>query len=100
MTSRDFCFWLQGHFEISNNKELNAHQTDMIRRHLSLVFLHEIDPSMPDTDGKLQAVHDGKLDPSAVLSALQEITHSNGVVHGGFSPFNQGGNPGEPVMRC
>ena len=59
MTSRDFCYWLQGYFEISGQKEISEAQTDMIKRHLALVFKHEIDPSIPDPDGSLQAIHDG-----------------------------------------
>lgn len=46
MTSRDFCYWLQGFFEISKTSELQSEQVDMIQRHLNLVFKHEIDPSM------------------------------------------------------
>jgi hypothetical protein len=65
MTSRDFCFWLQGYFEINSNskspKVLSAEQTVMIERHLSLVFKHDIDPSMPDPKGELQAIHDGSV---------------------------------------
>jgi len=48
MTSRDFCYWLQGYFEISEPKEINKEQTEMIKKHLALVFKHEIDPSMGD----------------------------------------------------
>jgi hypothetical protein len=59
MTSRDFCFWLQGHFEISDAKTLGKKETEMVKRHLALVFKHEIDPLMPDKTGELQATHDG-----------------------------------------
>jgi len=59
MTSRDFCFWLQGHFEISDAKALGEKETEMVKRHLALVFKHEIDPAMPDKTGELQATHDG-----------------------------------------
>lgn len=48
MTSRDFCYWLQGHFEISNPKSIGVKETQMIKKHLALVFKHEIDPSMGD----------------------------------------------------
>jgi hypothetical protein len=58
MTSRDFCFWLQGLFEIANPQELNERATTQIKNHLNLVFKHEIDPSMPDPTGDLQAIHD------------------------------------------
>ncbi len=46
MTSRDFCYWLQGLFELSNPTTLNTEQTALVRKHLSLVFKHEIDPPM------------------------------------------------------
>ncbi len=48
MTSRDFAYWLQGLFELENPKTLNLRQTDIIKKHLALVFKHEIDPSMGD----------------------------------------------------
>jgi hypothetical protein len=54
MTSRDFCYWLQGFFEISSqsgnarNVGLSAAQVDMIQKHLNMVFKHEIDPSYGD----------------------------------------------------
>ncbi len=60
MTSRDFCYWLQGMFELQNPQELSVIQTSLIKRHLNLVFKHEIDLSMPDPTGELQAIHDGK----------------------------------------
>ncbi len=52
MTSRDFCFWLQGFFEIAGQKsspeapEIGREQALIIERHLALVFKHEIDPAM------------------------------------------------------
>ena len=62
MTSRDFCYWLQGLFELGDVATLNENQTTLIKRHLSLVFVHEIDPSMssdPVVQKKLQDIHDG-----------------------------------------
>ena len=47
MKSRDFCYWLQGLFELQNPKVLDEKQTDLIRAHLHMVFIHEIDPSFP-----------------------------------------------------
>lgn len=67
MQSRDFCFWLQGLFELNEPTELNAKQTQLIKQHLGLVFRHEIDPSMPDPTGELQAIHDGKQNTSVLL---------------------------------
>ncbi len=48
MSSRDFAYWLMGFFEINGKSEpLTAEQTEIIKRHLSMVFAHEIDPSFP-----------------------------------------------------
>lgn len=47
MKSRDFCYWLQGLFELQNPKALDEKQTSLIRAHLHMVFIHEIDPSFP-----------------------------------------------------
>lgn len=46
MTSRDFVYWLQGFFEIANPKTIDAERVEMIQKHLNLVFIHEIDPSI------------------------------------------------------
>lgn len=50
MTSRDFCFWLQGFFELGEEKILTKEQTELVKQHLQLVFKHEIDPSMGDVN--------------------------------------------------
>lgn len=63
MTSRDFLYWLQGFAEIHGGPPTAA-QWQAIKNHLNLVFVHEIDPSMPDADGQLQAAHDGKPPPA------------------------------------
>lgn len=70
MTSKDFCYWLQGYFEINGagkpTAAMTPEQTDMVKRHLALVFKHEIDPSIPDPTGVLQATHDGTPLPQPV----------------------------------
>jgi hypothetical protein len=65
MTSRDFAYWLQGFFEISGaewtqTQPLDAIKVDVIKKHLHMVFVHEIDPSMGDKQHqtKLNAIHD------------------------------------------
>lgn len=55
MTSRDFCFWLQGFFEISKDNFLDEEQTNIVKKHLAMVFIHEIDPSM--SNKKLDQIH-------------------------------------------
>ena len=64
MNSVDFCYWLQGHFELTNSDDLSPEQVRVIRNHLNLVFKHEIDPlrDSQTTTPKdvLQQVHDGE----------------------------------------
>ena len=48
MSSENFAFWLQGFFELTNVTEIDANQTDLIKRHLNMVFKHDIDPKMGD----------------------------------------------------
>lgn len=60
MSSRDFCFWLMGYFEITEDEgSLSSMQVESIKNHLRLVFKHEIDPSMPGDPQELQNIHDG-----------------------------------------
>lgn len=44
MNSIDFCYWLQGYFEISGQTTITEKQAEVIKNHLNLVFKHEIDP--------------------------------------------------------
>lgn len=64
MKAEAFCYWLQGLFELGNPKELDERQTTQIKRHLALVFKHDIDPQQgtPEHQAELQAIHDGQLD--------------------------------------
>lgn len=80
MTSRDFCYWLQGFLEITYASEayptsvgedlcgilkpvkilvLGEQQVECIKKHLSLVFKHEIDPSFggPEKQAELNEIH-------------------------------------------
>lgn len=47
MKTTEFCYWLQGYFELSGDVGevgLSKRQVDLIQRHLALVFEHDIDP--------------------------------------------------------
>jgi hypothetical protein len=65
MTSRDFCYWLQGFFEIADAVTMDRMQVEMVRRHLNLVFKHEIDPSMggPEKQQALNEIHSAPQSP-------------------------------------
>ncbi len=61
MTSRDFCYWLQGAMELGRAKSLDEEQTAILRKHLNMVFVHEIDPSLGDEAHreKVKEAHEG-----------------------------------------
>ena len=64
MNSIDFCYWLQGYFELQEGDEpLTAKQIEVLKNHLALVFKHEIDPlresQTPVPPGILSSIHNG-----------------------------------------
>lgn len=87
MTSRDFCYWLQGYFEVKEgettvptDKFLTHQQVVMIRNHLAMVFKHEIDPSYK---------------PQKIIDHQQELlsAHQGGIGQGKLDPSG-------PVYKC
>lgn len=63
MKTQEFCYWLQGYFEIHGDigaEGLSKRQVEMIRNHLALVFRHDIDPQAgsPEYREELQEIHD------------------------------------------
>lgn len=77
MTSRDFCFWLQGYFEIGNRQAqgLDIDQVEIVKRHLALVFKHEIDPSAgpPEHQAALDVIHVGDKNPTGASTSKVTI---------------------------
>ena len=53
MTPRDFCYWMQGFFEINEVSQgngkiyLDAEQTECVKNHLNMVF-HHVDKTFGD----------------------------------------------------
>ena len=109
MTSRDFCYWLQGYFEINPQDIPNQNQIEIIKKHLNLVFKHEIDPSMGDEkhQQELNEIHN-----KPTLSELGkihgfEVTENIDLQHGkqpypGWvcSSLHGWYDPKEGVPRC
>lgn len=62
MTSRDFAYWLQGFFEIGNTETITKEQTETIKKHLNMVFKHEIDSLMGDEkhQAELNKIHNNE----------------------------------------
>jgi hypothetical protein len=55
MTPENFCYWLQGFFELTNSMELTPAQHDSIKEHLQLVFkkttsIPDLFPQAPKVD--------------------------------------------------
>jgi hypothetical protein len=88
--SVEFCYWLQGFFELhpentkgaSDGISLSPAQVGLIAKHLAMVFKHEIDPSY------------GSEKAQQALSALHGAT-------GKADPLKIGGvGPNGEVLRC
>ncbi len=66
MKASEFCYWLQGFFEIEKERnpsvDLTKKQADVIQRHLALVFKHDLDPKEGTSEhqAELQSIHDGE----------------------------------------
>jgi hypothetical protein len=89
MTSRDFCFWLQGFFEMgAHPADISQPQAEVIRRHLALVFAHEIDPAMGG------AKHQNSLNVLHKPAPNHKLTDHPG------SPGPIGGSIGGVLYRC
>jgi hypothetical protein len=62
MKAENFCYWLNGFFELQQDKTvgITAEQAACIKRHLNMVFMHEIDPSLgtPEYRQELAREHD------------------------------------------
>lgn len=64
MKANEFCYWLQGHFELNSSNELTLEQVQIIKNHLNMVFIHDIDKSYPkEQQQKLNEAHTGKPSP-------------------------------------
>lgn len=65
MKAESFCYWLQGFFELAGQSHpaitLSNAQVEMVKRHLALVFAHDIDPKAggPAVQDKLDNIHGG-----------------------------------------
>lgn len=99
MQSRDFCYWLQGFFELSDTKTLNAKQLTTIKNHLNMVFVHEIDPSMGDAEKQkeLNKVHNklsmGEEETIKKFGKKPAPHYELSYLHGWY-------DPAEGVPRC
>ena len=74
MKATEFCYWLQGYFEIHGasttpGNALTSEQVELIQRHLALVFKHDIDPQAgpPTYQNALNQIHNGVPRPNELM---------------------------------
>lgn len=85
MNSIDFCFWLQGFFELSECTSVSEKQLKLIKNHLNLAFVHEIDPLREsETDVTKEQLH---------------AVHATGS-HSTFPHLKPGGSGNDERFRC
>lgn len=79
MKATEFCYWLQGMFELTDVTELHAKQTDLIKRHLQMVFVHDIDKRVsPIEAAKLNQIHNPGY--GEIINAMEEKPQFVGVM--------------------
>lgn len=82
MNSQEFCYWLQGFFELTDAQDLTPAQVDMIKRHLALVFVNVTRgtsetlprPDLDETQEKKKGKKKGKKTESSVPSPESATT--------------------------
>jgi len=86
MTSVNFCYWLQGFFELQGAKKVTPAQVEIMKAHLNMVFVHEIDPAMGDQahQDELNAIH----------------TPTKPDFNTPDRPWNRPAGPGGEIYRC
>lgn len=77
MGSKEFAYWLMGYFEVANPSTIGSKETELIKKHLALVFKHEIDPEMGNEQhqAELNAIH-----APNKLGGYLIPTHEDGVM--------------------
>jgi hypothetical protein len=95
MKAENFAYWLQGYFEILNKAEpLSLEQVECIKRHLSMVFYHDIDPKM------------GNKEHQKALTELHSVVTDIANCGQGITTSGQNGNSWHicpdhlPVFNC
>lgn len=92
MTSRDFCYWLQGYFEIAQPTSLTSDQLEMIKNHLKMVFAYDLDKTVPaEVSEKLDQIHS-----TTVVPTLFPGGKSPGILDSVWKP----GDTVPTTMRC
>lgn len=81
MKATEFCYWLQGLFEMAEPVALTEKQTALVKAHLALVFVHDIDPSYGNEKVQkvLNAIHQQAQEPEKTLPVAHDHIHPSEV---------------------
>lgn len=90
MTTRDFCYWLQGYYELNGTKkfDITADESfhEMVRGHLKLVFKHDpsfVPPVNPIGPGPIKSDKSDNLE----AEAYNRLANRNMAVQQYVAPF-------------
>lgn len=82
MTPRDFCYWLNGLFELAEPTSLSEKQTAMIKRHLKLVMTNvtgeEDDINFPELLAEIAELASVKEDVQTAIEEEASDSQSEG----------------------
>ena len=101
MKARDLIYWLQGFMELGEPKTLNEKQVALIKAHLNMVFIHEIDPSFPtDQQEALDKAHSAKEKAKEVEELIKEalLNPKPGIAEMTRIQYPDGERP--PTLKC
>jgi len=64
MKASQFCYWLQGYFELSKAEKIDEKTTEEIKKHLKMVFKYELDKEHGDEEmqSQLNEIHNRIMD--------------------------------------
>lgn len=81
MTPENFCYWLQGFFELENPAALSVQQVQQIKDHLQLVFRKET-PTYTSIDEELSRMKAEKYHSWPIKKPEEEIFCSPAIHYG------------------
>jgi hypothetical protein len=92
MNTIDFCYWLQGYFEVSGDTEISSEKVEIIKNHLDLVFKHEIDPLRESETTTPTEVLNQAHSPNILPNVPTPVGPIHTPIHTQF--------PNDPLVRC
>jgi hypothetical protein len=95
MEATDFCYWLQGFFELSGDKKLTPKQVEIIKDHLQLVF----NKVTPNRSVSYELLTDSTAGKPICNTFTEENTSLNDILNGSIRQ-GKSGRPGAPTVYC